>query len=239
MIDVRGGTITVTEEAVELHRSALAGSLYPDLHLTQLLGWRGHAPDSCTPGWIQLLVPEATNERILSETEARDNAHVIHFAAGQQENYEEVDALLTNFQAGYSLDQVTEVSEEDWAAEVASPPEEKEEPARKTPWAKVATPDEVPETNTDADVDGPIFGDVVCVTGDVEPYDKGQVWDMIAEHGATVSKNVTKKTTLLVIGEWATMTSKEKRARELQDKGQDIRLWSFEEFLQKVVNRKD
>ncbi|WP_255372648.1 hypothetical protein [Corynebacterium sp. CNJ-954] len=54
---------------------------------------------------------------------------------------------------------------------------------------------------------------------------------MIAEAGATVGKNVTKKTTLLVIGEWGSVTSKEKRARELKDKGQDITLWSFDELL--------
>ena len=102
------------------------------------------------------------------------------------------------------------------------------------PWAAVATPDEVPETNDQADIDNPIYGHVVCVTGDVEPYDKGQIWDMIAEAGGTVAKNVTKKTTMLVIGEWATTTSKEKRARELVDKGQEIQLVQLAEFLEMV-----
>ena len=41
-----------------------------------------------------------------------------------------------------------------------------------------------------------------------------------------MGKNVTKKTTLLVVGEWAKKTSKEKRAEELQEKGQDITMWS-------------
>ena len=54
---------------------------------------------------------------------------------------------------------------------------------------------------------------------------------MIAEAGGTVGKNVTKKTTLLVIGEWNSVTSKEKRARELKEKGQEIMLWTFDEFL--------
>ena len=42
---------------------------------------------------------------------------------------------------------------------------------------------------------------------------------------------MTKKTTILVTGEWATMTSKEKRARELMDKGQDIDIWPAEKLF--------
>lgn len=102
------------------------------------------------------------------------------------------------------------------------------------PWAAVATPDEVPETNEKADIDNPVYGQVVCVTGDVEPYDKGQIWDMIAQAGGEVGKNVTKKTTMLIIGEWATTTSKEKRARELIGKGQEIQLVQLSEFLEMV-----
>lgn len=102
------------------------------------------------------------------------------------------------------------------------------------PWAAVATPDEVPETNEKADIDNPVYGQVVCVTGDVEPYDKGQIWDMIAQAGGEVGKNVTKKTTMLIIGEWATTTSKEKRARELIEKGQEIKLVQLAEFLEMV-----
>ena len=47
-----------------------------------------------------------------------------------------------------------------------------------------------------------------------------------------MGKNVTKKTTVLVVGEWATMTSKEKRARELNDKGQDIQIWPADKLLE-------
>ena len=39
---------------------------------------------------------------------------------------------------------------------------------------------------------------------------------------------------MLVLGTWDSVTSKEKRARELQEKGQDIQLWTFAEFLEKV-----
>ncbi len=54
----------------------------------------------------------------------------------------------------------------------------------------------------------------------------------IAECGAQVGKNVTKKTTILVTGEWATMTSKEKRARELIEKGQELAIWPADKLLQ-------
>lgn len=98
------------------------------------------------------------------------------------------------------------------------------------PWAAVATPDTIPEPNEAADPAGVLFGQNVTLSGDFEPYDKGQLWAGIAHHGATVGKNVTKKTTILVAGTWATKTSKQKRAEELIAKGQDIKIWSAEEL---------
>lgn len=99
------------------------------------------------------------------------------------------------------------------------------------PWQSVATPDTVPEPNPQADPNSPLYGEHVTLTGEFEPYDKGQLWAGIADQGAQVGKNVTKKTTVLVVGEWATTTSKEKRARELMDKGQDIAIWPAEKLL--------
>ena len=52
----------------------------------------------------------------------------------------------------------------------------------------------------------------------------------MAELGASIGKNVTKKTTLLVAGTWATKTSKQKRAEELIAKGQEIDIWSAEQL---------
>ncbi|OEX92859.1 DNA polymerase III subunit epsilon [Corynebacterium sp. BCW_4722] len=99
------------------------------------------------------------------------------------------------------------------------------------PWQSVATPDTVPEPNPEADPNAPLYGEHVTLTGEFEPYDKGQLWAGIAHQGAQVGKNVTKKTTVLVVGEWATMTSKEKRARELMEKGQEIEIWPAEKLL--------
>ncbi len=99
------------------------------------------------------------------------------------------------------------------------------------PWQSVATPDEIPEPNAAADPDNPLFGENVTLTGDFEPFDKGQIWAGIAERGGQVGKNVTKKTTILVVGTWATKTSKEKKAEENQAKGQNIQIWPSEKLL--------
>ncbi|MCT1368980.1 exonuclease domain-containing protein [Corynebacterium mucifaciens] len=104
--------------------------------------------------------------------------------------------------------------------------------SKPAPWQSVATPDTVPEPNAEADPNAPLYGEHVTLTGEFEPHDKGELWAKIAEQGAQVGKNVTKKTTVLVVGEWATMTSKEKRARELNDKGQDIQIWPANKLLE-------
>lgn len=93
------------------------------------------------------------------------------------------------------------------------------------PWQKVSTPDEIPDTNPDADKTHPLFGHNVTLTGDFEPFDKGEIWKHIADKGASIGKNVTKKTTILVVGAWAKKTSKEKRADQLKEQGQNIEIW--------------
>lgn len=97
-------------------------------------------------------------------------------------------------------------------------------PSRPAPWQSVATPDTIPDPNPDADPSNPLFGQQVTLTGDFDPFDKGVLWNGIAERGGQIGKNVTKKTTILVLGTWATKTSKEKRAEELNEKGQGIEL---------------
>ncbi|MDN6440176.1 MAG: BRCT domain-containing protein, partial [Corynebacterium nuruki] len=172
------------------------------------------------------------------------------------EPFADLDRALTNLQAGYPLGAATPVPEDAAPTAPAATAPSTDSPAQATEqapataaaaspkkkpggkgnpgWKRVSTPDVVPEPDLTADANGPVFGQNVTVTGDVEPYDKGEIWDMIAAAGGTVGKNVTKKTTALVIGSWGSVTSKEKRARELRDKGQDIALWSLDEFLTKV-----
>ena len=239
----RGAEVTLSAEEIRVTRSPLASSLYPDVArpADELIGWYKQAPEGYSPGYIQLLF-DAERPRV-------------NFSPSQTEEFAALDLQLTNLQAGYPLEagaagtENTEISTADWVSsaesagdgdEGASPKKTSKKTSKKTqqrapaPWAKVATPDEVPETNDEADIDGPIYGQTVCVTGDVEPYDKGEVWDMIASRGGVVAKNVTKKTTMLIVGEWHSMTSKEKRARELQDKGQELQIIGFQEFLQLI-----
>ncbi|WP_296147361.1 exonuclease domain-containing protein [uncultured Corynebacterium sp.] len=121
------------------------------------------------------------------------------------------------------------------AAEEKSEPDENGSSGKSgrgpAPWQSVATPDTIPEPAVDADPKSPLYEQNVTLTGEFEPFDKGQLWDGIAARGGQVGKNVTKKTTILVVGEWASMTSKEKRARELMEKGQEIEIWPADKLL--------
>ncbi len=119
-------------------------------------------------------------------------------------------------------------------------PEQSQQPKKpRQPWAKVATPDEIPEANTQADPAGNLYGQTVVLSGDFEPYSKGQLWNAMAEQGAHVAKNVTKKTTILVSGPWEGKTSKLKRAEELQAKGQKLEIWSKEELVTQLGLEED
>ena len=130
----------------------------------------------------------------------------------------------SNAQAGQSSQQAS-------TSEKAGKSSAKSGSGQPAPWQAVATPDTVPEANHNADSDHPLFGEHVTLTGEFEPYDKGRLWSDIAERGAQIGKNVTKKTTILVVGEWAKKTSKEKRAEELNDKGQGIAIWPASKLL--------
>ncbi|MEJ6548647.1 hypothetical protein PQI66_03720 [Corynebacterium sp. USCH3] len=250
-VTAHGADITVDGDGVRVRRTPMGQTLLP-AELTvapaDLRGWYHHAPTDTSPGWIQFSITEAPDNAALRPVRGfpatRGASDVVVFAPGQQDEFGEVHQLLTNLQAGFPLETAPASAEPESAPaasptagetqQTAAPSEKSATSAQSAPqktWQRVATPDTVPEANTGADANGPVFGQNVTVTGDFAPYEKGEVWDMIAEAGATVGKNVTKKTTLLVIGEWGSVTSKEKRARELKEKGQDISLWSFDELL--------
>ncbi|MBZ8178116.1 DNA polymerase III subunit epsilon [Corynebacterium poyangense] len=97
-------------------------------------------------------------------------------------------------------------------------------------WARVAQPETIPDPNPEADPHNPLYSQVVTLSGDFSPFDKGELWQKIADCGATIAKNVTKKTTLLVAGPWDRKTSKQKRAEELQAKGQEIDIWDAQQL---------
>lgn len=116
-------------------------------------------------------------------------------------------------------------------ADAAPAPARERRSGGRAPWDKVATPDEIPDPNPDADPGHLLYGQNVTLTGDFEPYEKGSLWQRIADCGAQIGKNVTRKTTILVAGPWATITSKQKRAEELQAKGQDIEIWDEKQLF--------
>ena len=89
----------------------------------------------------------------------------------------------------------------------------------------VKAPETIPETNTNANPDGLLYGQRVTLTGEFDDHSKGEIWQLIADVGGYVNKSVTKKTTIVVCGEWPSMTSKEKKARQQQEEGQPIEIW--------------
>lgn len=111
----------------------------------------------------------------------------------------------------------------------AKPKRATQPPAR---WAKAATPDTVPTPNPDADPNHPLYGHNITLTGDFEPFDKGLLWEKMAQAGASIGKNVTKKTTMLVMGPWDSVTSKQKRAEQLISQGQEIEMWQSTRLLE-------
>ncbi|MFE6864485.1 exonuclease domain-containing protein [Nocardia sp. NPDC057668] len=82
---------------------------------------------------------------------------------------------------------------------------------------------------TGADPTHPLHGRVVVFTGELASMTRQQAWDAIAIHGATPAKNVTRRTTALVIGDRFTgddpsafSTTKAARVAELRSRGQHI-----------------
>jgi DNA polymerase-3 subunit epsilon len=97
----------------------------------------------------------------------------------------------------------------------------------------------LPEPNTAADPSNPLFGQRVCFTGDLQTNTRAQAQKLAADLGATVSGGVTRKTTLVVVGEFDPSTlrhgeavsTKVRRAMELADAGQSISVINESEFL--------
>lgn len=79
---------------------------------------------------------------------------------------------------------------------------------------------EPPEPDLDADPDGPLYGAVVCLSD--TRRDKIELWAEIAAVGGAIAKNVTKKVTVLVVGDHSQATSKRRKAEEYRAKGQAI-----------------
>lgn len=91
----------------------------------------------------------------------------------------------------------------------------------------------LPQAAPEADPDGPLFGQVVCVSGDLEAMDKTEAWKRVAESGGYPAKNVTKKTGVLVAGrnDHGGKSAKQRQAEAYAAKGQAIRVVDEAHFL--------
>ncbi|WP_084530036.1 exonuclease domain-containing protein [Nocardia crassostreae] len=82
---------------------------------------------------------------------------------------------------------------------------------------------------TGSDPSHPLYNQIVVFTGELASMTRQEAWNAIASCGATPAKNVTRRTTCLVIGDGFTgrdatgfTTTKARRAAELQMRGQQI-----------------
>lgn len=88
--------------------------------------------------------------------------------------------------------------------------------------------------------DGPLFGHVACFTGKLT-LSRSEVSTMAAGAGISVKTSVSKKITLLVVGDQDLevlngndKSSKHRKAEELVEQGQDIRIMGEREFLELI-----
>ncbi|MFJ9366428.1 exonuclease domain-containing protein [Nocardia sp. NPDC101769] len=93
-------------------------------------------------------------------------------------------------------------------------------------------------TVTGTDPSHPLYGEIIVFTGDLVAMTRQQAWDAIAACGATPARNVTRRTTRLVIGDGfrgvdpdAFTTTKARRVAELRMRGQRIEVMDEAAFV--------
>jgi DNA polymerase-3 subunit epsilon len=100
----------------------------------------------------------------------------------------------------------------------------------------------LPGANPNADPAHPLFGEIVCFSGELGDYSRSEAQKLVAGFGASVSSNVTKKTSLVVMGGFdpatlrpgATLSSKVQRAIDLATSGQRIEIVTESTFLELI-----
>ncbi len=99
---------------------------------------------------------------------------------------------------------------------------------------------DLPQPNPLADASHPLFGQVVVFTGELLTLERPQAMAQIAHRGAANAKNITKKTTMLVIGrqdphsarvDISTDSGKERKALQYVEAGQAIQAVSENQLL--------
>lgn len=99
-----------------------------------------------------------------------------------------------------------------------------------------------PGASPDADPDHPFYGRVIVFTGALKTRTRQQAWEDVVRAGAIPEKDVTGRTSILVIGDLnpavltpgAATTGKAARAFALQGKGQDIEVMTEDDFIRSL-----
>ena len=103
---------------------------------------------------------------------------------------------------------------------------------------------DLPQPNPLADPSHPLFGQVVVFTGELLTLERPEAMAQIAHRGAANAKNITKKTTMLVIGrqdphsarvDISTDSGKERKALQYVEAGQAIQAVSENQLLAWLV----
>lgn len=97
----------------------------------------------------------------------------------------------------------------------------------------------LPEPDLDADPDHPLYGQTVCFTGKLDSFTQGEAERIAADFGAVVEDNVTKRTTLVVVGQFSPahlragtkLSNKAEKAAALAAKGQPLDIVDEDAFL--------
>lgn len=100
----------------------------------------------------------------------------------------------------------------------------------------------LPEANAEADPNHPLYGEVVCFSGTLDGFTKAEAQRIAADFGASVDLNVTKETTLVVMGvfhpshlrDGFALSNKVEKAMTLAAKGQRIEVIDNDEFLRLI-----
>lgn len=136
-----------------------------------------------------------------------------------------VDSLIDLERAG---------ADRPYRAKRAARPQVEREPRR----SFHSRPELVMPEITGSDPNHPLHGHIVVFTGDLTALTRQQAWDAIATHGATPAKNVTRRTTALVIGDGflghdpnGFTTTKASRVAQLQSRGQQIEVLDEQQLL--------
>ncbi|QLY33502.1 hypothetical protein H0264_15845 [Nocardia huaxiensis] len=90
----------------------------------------------------------------------------------------------------------------------------------------------------------PLDGRIVVFTGELASMTRQEAWNAIAKHGATPAKNVTRRTTCLVIGDGYTgydaaafHTTKARRVAELCSRGHEIQVLDEQQLLAQLESK--